>query len=552
MTAFQILLLISLALRAHTLELDVTASGFTSDYDRGPGSPPLDFENIPVFFGRREPCSRRHDRPDDCGPSAAPTHAPTHERIPLDQPVEQRKLTHVGEGFVTLSWITQEHNYSQVVWGTSRGSLTERTNQDSPATSYTCNELRCGAPLRGQYWSGLLHGATLGPLSPLETYYYAVVEDGAPSPGNNGSCAVADSEKVDCGFQGITEDQCLAKGCCFDPEDEPVSTSYMSPCFFTTSGPVYSFQAPAGPGFVQNFSFALAGDVGITHNSITTVDHILLSAPNMVVHPGDLSYANCLQPIWDAYGKLVEPLSATVPWMTVTGNHEPERPIICGRTMNKSFAAYDARYGQYLPYAASGSPDPHFYSWEAGGAHWVMLGSYTDYKPGSPQLEWLAADLASVDRSRTPWLIAAVHSPWYNSNNAHYNETEEYFFRMFAEPLLHAAHVDAMFAGHVHAYERSLPVYNNEVDSCGATFITIGDAGNHEGLATGWKDPQPEWSAYRESSYGHGVLTLINETHMQWKWHRNQDDEPVVSDTAYIPNFDTRCPGAAKDTKKGV
>lgn len=37
--------------------------------------------------------------------------------------------------------------------------------------------------------------------------------------------------------------------------------------------------------------------------------------------------------------------------------------------------------------------------------------------------------------------------------------------------------------GHVHAYERSAPVNNFTVDPCGAVHITIGDAGNSEGLS---------------------------------------------------------------------
>ncbi|GKB53675.1 purple acid phosphatase 23 isoform X1 [Tanacetum coccineum] len=36
-------------------------------------------------------------------------------------------------------------------------------------------------------------------------------------------------------------------------------------------------------------------------------------------------------------------------------------------------------------------------------------------------------------------------------------------------------------------------------------------------------DRQPEWSAYRESSFGHGILEVVNSTYEQWTWHKNQD-----------------------------
>ena len=40
------------------------------------------------------------------------------------------------------------------------------------------------------------------------------------------SCAVNDSKKTDCGFMGVTEDQCLTKGCCWYPLSEGSSTPW--------------------------------------------------------------------------------------------------------------------------------------------------------------------------------------------------------------------------------------------------------------------------------------------------------------------------------------
>ena len=62
--------------------------------------------------------------------------------------------------------------------------------------------------------------------------------------------------------------------------------------------------------------------------------------------------------------------------------------------------------------------------------------------------------------------------------------------------------------------------------------IVIGDGGNREGLADTYDEPQPEWSRYREASFGSGTLDLLNTTHALWRWHRNQDSQAVVSDEA--------------------
>jgi hypothetical protein len=51
-------------------------------------------------------------------------------------------------------------------------------------------------------------------------------------------------------------------------------------------------------------------------------------------------------------------------------------------------------------------------------------------------------------------------------------------------------------------------------------------------------------SAYREPSFGHGILVVENATHAVWEWHRNQDAADVVSDRTLIVR-DGKCVGRA-------
>ena len=229
----------------------------------------------------------------------------------------------------------------------------------------------------------------------------------------------------------------------------------------------------------------------------------------------------------------------------MVGNHEwfdlAEGPCDYARPpyCNYTLTAYLARR-RGLPAAGGGrSPAAQptaanlYYSVDMGMVHLVVLQAYCpDMKttraqpclaPGSPQAAWLAADLARVDRGATPWVVAAWHQPFVNSNTAHRMATEGAPVQAALEPLLVAAGgVDLALAGHVHAYERSCRCVNL---TCGAengtVYVTVGDGGNREGLAAEWVHPQPAWSAYRNASFGHGELWAPNATHLRWEWRPN-------------------------------
>ncbi|KAL8139125.1 hypothetical protein V2J09_005126 [Rumex salicifolius] len=348
---------------------------------------------------------------------------------------------------------------------------------------------------------------------------------------------------------------------------------------------IYSFRTmpTSGP---QNYPgrIAIVGDLGLTYNTTTTISHVISSDPDLLLLVGDVTYANLYltngtgsdcyscsfpstpihetyQPRWDYWGRFMQTLVSKVPIMVVEGNHEIE-----DQANNITFAAYSSRFA--FPSEESKSSSVFYYSFNAGGIHFIMLGAYVEYNESSEQYRWLERDLAKVDRSVTPWLVATWHPPWYSSYKAHYREAE--CMRVAMEGLLYSYGVDIVFNGHVHAYERSNRVYNYTLDPCAPVHITIGDGGNREkmaikhadepgncpdpsstpdehiggfcaanftnGPAAGkfcW-DHQPDFSAYREASFGHGILEVKNETWALWTWYRNQDSEKVPGDQIYI------------------
>ncbi|CAN1255826.1 Purple acid phosphatase 2 [Linum perenne] len=302
---------------------------------------------------------------------------------------------------------------------------------------------------------------------------------------------------------------------------------------------------PIGPDVP--YTFGLIGDLGQTFDSNITLTHYENNPTKgqALLFVGDLSYAdnypNHDNNRWDSWARFVERSVAYQPWIWTPGNHELDFAPEIGET--KPFKPFTNRY--HVPFKASGSTSPLWYSIKRASAYIIVLSSYSAYGKYTPQYQWLEAELPKVNRTETPWLIVMVHSPWYNSYNYHYMEGET--MRVMYEPWLVDAKVDLVLSGHVHAYERSERIsnvaYNIVNGQCAPVknqdapvYITIGDGGNIEGLANNMTDPQPEYSAFREASFGHAILDIKNRTHARYSWHRNQDGYSAEADSMWFFN----------------
>lgn len=55
-------------------------------------------------------------------------------------------------------------------------------------------------------------------------------------------------------------------------------------------------------------------------------------------------------------------------------------------------------------------------------------------------------------------------------------------------------------------------------------------------LGCSMTEPQPEYSAYREASFGHAIFDIKNRSHAYFGWHRNQDGYAVEADSMMFLN----------------
>lgn len=162
-----------------------------------------------------------------------------------------------------------------------------------------------------------------------------------------------------------------------------------------------------------------------------------------------------------------------------------------------------------------------WYSFSVGSVHVLQLDSEHDMTLGSAQYAFVAADLASLDRSLTPWVVVTFHRPMMSPEAQTFDVAEG--IRAALEPLFVSGGVDLVLAGHVHAYERCCSMVNltcTPRSNGGITYVTVGSAG-----ATVHNETMvPQASAWLEAwrvEWGFGVVTAANATHLRWDFHSN-------------------------------
>lgn len=294
------------------------------------------------------------------------------------------------------------------------------------------------------------------------------------------------------------------------------STRYYYRCGDMNSGwsDVFSFVTEdlSPPSSENSVRVAIMADNGATANSKMVLDAISKADQslhfNFLIISGDLSYANGLwQYLWDDWGNMIQPLASHFPFMVAPGNHE----------ILSLFVAYNSRFN--MP---SNGDDNLYYSFNYRGIHVLILNSESlNEFHWSSMYRFAEQDLKSVDRFKTPWVFAAFHHPWYCSNTNHNDSA--WFMKEEYENLFYKMKVDLVLQGHIHAYERTYPMYNWETKQGAPVYMTDGHAGNDEGLYYGWQDPQPSWSAYRESVFGFSTVEIFNATHLFWQMIRAND-----------------------------
>lgn len=274
---------------------------------------------------------------------------------------------------------------------------------------------------------------------------------------------------------------------------------------YTIGGQTFPFRTP--PRVLtasEPIRIVALGDHGVNDRSAATVAAIEELAPDLVLHMGDISYAEGRQNEWIDWFRMVEPVAARRPWVTALGNHEtytgasPWALVAPPSPMEIEF--YKQRFG--LP------GNEIWYSFDWAGIHVVALDTFSQEGGiAQEQVAWLEADLAA--NADAPWTIVFLHEPPFSSNANHGSSerAQDAFTELFAR---HG--VDLVLAAHDHSYERTVAID-------GVVYVVSGGGG--QSLYDEW-EARPDWSAARGSEY-HVTLLEIHPDRIDGRVVATQD-----------------------------
>jgi len=226
--------------------------------------------------------------------------------------------------------------------------------------------------------------------------------------------------------------------------------------------PVVPLHTPPAAG--RPLRFVVYGDSRSGHAiHAQAVQSILEEEPDLVLSIGDLVERGSEDSDWDRFFAVAAPLLSRLPFYLAPGNHEYARR---GQGSQKLFQIWSRQFPHQavppvvLPLHLQASPRPPsgdslaetgprgFYSFDVAGVHFVALDS-NQLRSGE-QLRWLEADLERAQGRRPRAVVAFMHDGPYSMGWHGDNST---LVRDYV-PVFERHHVNVVFSGHDHDYER--------------------------------------------------------------------------------------------------
>lgn len=238
----------------------------------------------------------------------------------------------------------------------------------------------------------------------------------------------------------------------------------------------------------QSYRVAISGDLAAGTKQAGKIAYgIYRSDPDVFAIAGDIAYSQGLitdyktkfWPVFNADNADTTgaPILRSVPTFAAVGNHDAEtrdldrfpgalayyhfwdQPLNGpdgkeGGPLVPALKASDVNRKAFLDGAGDKYPRMTNFSFDYGNAHWTVIDSdnYVDWTDSTLR-DWVIKDLEKAKDAT--WRFVLFHHPGFNSSRAHFEQQQ---MRLLA-PIFENGKVDLVFAGHVHNYQRSYPLY---------------------------------------------------------------------------------------------
>lgn len=254
----------------------------------------------------------------------------------------------------------------------------------------------------------------------------------------------------------------------------------------------------------SSYTFAVMGDTEARPHINDRISKLIWDErPNLVLNVGDLTDGGMKDHKFEwnyEYFQGVNQLASRVPVFPVPGNGEADLYW----------------YNQYHTYPSQG-----YYNFRYGNAEFFMLNSNLseDFDQGARQYLWLEEQLK---KSTARWKFVAHHHAPYSADEDDYGDSwkgkgdfGDLQIRKIVS-LYEKYHVDMVFFGHLHTYQRSLPIADNKVVRRGGVIYVQGGGGggNLEDFA-----PSRAWFSAKTYRGHHYFTVTIHDGVLNFKMY---------------------------------
>ncbi|MEI8254757.1 MAG: metallophosphoesterase family protein [Deltaproteobacteria bacterium] len=244
-------------------------------------------------------------------------------------------------------------------------------------------------------------------------------------------------------------------------------------------GPTYHFKTAPMPGdTTADVNFAISGDSRAdavdpsnfprdwraiqTQIAATTG----AASPDFQIFTGDAIALGTDQPSWDQWFDAAPGPFGNMPWVLLHGNHE---------ALAVNFLVQVAQPLEH---------NELYFSFDYGPVHFVVLNDSPPSADGLAAITgayaaWLEQDLAAVNRTRTPWVIATHHKGPYTTST-HSDDPDVLMIRNTWPPIYERHHVDLVINGHDHSLHVTHPLVAGALaptGTQGTVYFVSGGAG---------------------------------------------------------------------------